>query len=386
MSRSHRLLTTCSYAAVAVALLACSEAKPIPVPASTASATAASRTASRPVTREVELVSGVRPTIDVITEALRKNDLAAARAAYETYNARWNGVEVYVNFRSRALYGDLETDLEAKLADGLSAAKPDLAKLVPVSEALARKYDEALALVQKGPALSPLFDDLATLRIVRADLRIVTAAVAANDLPKARASFARFQTEYPQAQPLIRLRSASAEAEVSAALANLDSGFKAPNATAETIKSLVAALTDRYNFGVNLLNAAARNADLAKQTHTDADVQELAALNTIALSLQKSLAAHTAANYAASGDAAKAAAGANFDAAKAPLAAMAADAALKTALDNYAALAAAAGDATKAQAANKAALEAVAIGQQVIVGQFWTDAKLQAAIVALPKS
>ncbi len=56
-----------------------------------------------------------------------------------------------------------------------------------------------------------------------------------------------------------------------------------------------------------------------------------------------------------------------------------ADVAPKKALDAYMVSAGQAGDAKTATAANKAAVEAVAIAQQAVVGQFWTDPKFQEA-------
>lgn len=56
------------------------------------------------------------------------------------------------------------------------------------------------------------------------------------------------------------------------------------------------------------------------------------------------------------------------------------DAALKTALDAYTALAGKTGDATTVVAKQLEAVRAAAVAQQVVVGQFWTDPKLQDAI------
>ena len=385
---ARRSLVTTALGVLAATTLACSgpsEPKATPsAPAPAATTVAAASASANPI--EVDHVKSAKPKVDALVAALKKNDLPASLAAYEQYDALWNGVEVYVNFRSRELYGALETDLQAKIADGLAAKTPNLAAVVPNAEALARRYDEAIALVQKGPALSPLFDDLATLRLVRSDLRIVTAAVGANDLAKAKASFATFQSNFAKADPLIKQRSTTAAADVADALAKADAAFKAPGATADSVKPLVAALTDRYNFGVNLLNAAARNADLKKTGVVEADVAALTALNDIAVSLAKSQAAWTAGTYAAAGDAARAATGAQFEKVKPVLQPKAADAALKTALDNYEKVAGAAGDAAKVRAANQAARDAVAVAQQAVAGQFWTDAKLQSTLAALPKA
>ena len=56
-----------------------------------------------------------------------------------------------------------------------------------------------------------------------------------------------------------------------------------------------------------------------------------------------------------------------------------ADAPLQKALDAYVAAANQGIDGGQVHAANKAAIEAVAIGQQVLAGQFWTDSTFQTA-------
>src|SRR5207248_10653891 len=56
-----------------------------------------------------------------------------------------------------------------------------------------------------------------------------------------------------------------------------------------------------------------------------------------------------------------------------------ADASLQKALDTYVVAANQGTDADQDHAANKAAIEAVAIGQQALAGQFWTDSTFQTA-------
>jgi len=214
--------------------------------------------APRGVSRELENVRSVPPYIDGRTAALRGNDVATARGAYEAYHAAWNGNEIYIQFRSRDTYNALEQDLQNRIAEGLETPHASLADLAPVSEALAKKYDEAILMVQAGASLHPLFDDLATLRTVRADLRIATAALADNDVVKARASFAAFRRNFPSAEPLIRARSTAASTEVDSAVDAAEVKFADPAITADDLKPLVANVTERYNFGVNLMNAAAR--------------------------------------------------------------------------------------------------------------------------------
>src|SRR5205823_8659424 len=139
-----------------------SDSKPtLPSPAATTSSAAAQ-------TKEVELIKTPKPFADKLVEALKKNDLPGALAAYESYDAAWNGIEVYTNFRDRKLYGEIEVDLQNKIGDALSAKPSNLASIVPMAEAMTKKYDEVIALSVKGPALHPLFDDVAIVRIVRA--------------------------------------------------------------------------------------------------------------------------------------------------------------------------------------------------------------------------
>jgi len=333
-----------------------------------------------PTTRELQNLHSVRPHIDRLTAALRGTDVAAARSAYEAYDAAWNGNEIYIQFRSREMYNALEQDLQHKIAEGLEAPQPRMAELVPLSEALARKFDEAIVMVQGGPPLHPLFDDLATLRTVRADLRIVTAALAENQVAKARASFATFARNLPAAEPLIKARSGSTYTELRDAIGATEAKFAEPASTADDLKPLVANVTERYNFGVNLLNAAARNADVTKLRPTEGDTRALTDLKAVQTAVLNSLNAWDSGDFAGASAAASHATGEDFAKVQPTLGARSADAALKTALDNYVAVAVANADPAKVRASGKTALEAVAIAQQALVGQFWTDPSIQALL------
>jgi hypothetical protein len=355
-------------------------------PATTVAPTTVAPTTAAPAVRyEIQAVTAVRPLIDKLTSALKAGDLAAAKDAYEAYDAAWNGTEVYTNFRSKDLYTQLEVDIQNKLGDELAKPTPDLAAAAVLSDAMGKKYDEVITLVKNGAPLNPLFDDVALVRIVRADLRITTSAINANDLAKVKSHYATFKGNVSKSLALFKIRSAANVDDVNAALAAVDA--KIATGTADELKPLVAALTTRYNFGVALINAAARNTDATKTTYTDADIATLKALNDITIQLNKSYTAWTATDYATSGAAATLAAGDAFTKVQPTLAAKnGTDVALKTALTGYATLAAAAGDAGKLKAAQRTATDAVLVAQQVIVGQFWSDAKLQAAIAALPKA
>lgn len=355
-------------------------------PATPPQASTPAATTGPVATREVERVSAVRPIIDRMTQAFASGNLPAARDAYEAYDANWNGIEVYINFRSPELYGAIEQDLQASIEKGLEEPQPNLAELASRSRTLAAKYDDAIALVKKGPPLSPLFDDLATLRITRADLRIAAGALGDGDLPKVKQHVATFKQHYPAAQALIKLRSANDEQETTAALSALDNALQKPGATVADVKPAAALLMDRYNLGVNLYNAAARNADLTKTAPSDGDKQALAALNTIRVQLNQSKSSWDAGRYSQAADSAKTAASASFAAAQPALAAKSSDQPLQAALTAYAQAAANPGDAGKMLSTYKSAMDQIAIAQQVLAGQFWTDPQLQKYLAGLPKS
>ena len=40
--------------------------------------------------------------------ALRERDIARAKAAFDTYDSGWNGIEVYINTRGKSIYQLLE--------------------------------------------------------------------------------------------------------------------------------------------------------------------------------------------------------------------------------------------------------------------------------------
>ncbi len=358
-----------------------------PAPAAATPAPAAATPAPTAATRmEVQVVSAVRPKITAMTNALRSGDLAASKDAYEAYDAVWNGIEVYVNFRSKPMYDELEGHLQNAIEEGLAADKPDFAALAGLSEQLGTKFDEAIKLVTDAAPLNSMFDDVTRLRMIRSDLRITTAAIAAADLAKARAHWTTFKSGIATALDLIKVRSAGDAAELRAAVDAADAAFAASGATADTLKPLVAAVTSRYNFGVQLWNAAARNADSAKTAYSQDDLKDLASLNDIRIALEHSLAAWQGGDFGAASTAAKAASAA-FATVQPRLAARnGADATLKAALEAWAKAAAAAGDLKEVSGANRTASEAVAVAQQVFVGQFWTDDSLQDAISVLPKA
>src|SRR5262249_18810435 len=152
--------------------------------------------------------------------------------AMQAYDSEWNGVEVYVNFRSRALYGEIESHYQADITSALEDPQADPKQILPMVEAMVGQYDEAIKLSDTGAPLSPRLDDLATLRIARAPLRDVSPALKAGDSARASARFAEFKSRWPTAQPLLAARSADVAQEINAAIEAADRSLNATTADA----------------------------------------------------------------------------------------------------------------------------------------------------------
>jgi hypothetical protein len=228
-------------------------------------ATSVAYAAEASVNVEVSRVKAVRPTLVAAVEAVKRGDLGAARVGVHAFDSGWNGIEVYVNVRNLDLYRELEIDTMAKLEEILDAPQPDKAEALPLAEKLLVKYDEVIALSEAGPALDPRFDDVAALRIVRANLREVTPALKANDLATARAAYFRFRMGWPEIEPLMQTQSPDTYHAVTEALPSADAAFQASSASAAELIPVADGLIGKYNAGVNALTAAAREAQQANQ-------------------------------------------------------------------------------------------------------------------------
>lgn len=342
-------------------------------------------------TKEVTILKTVPPFVRRWQVAIARRDVAAAIQAAEDYEAEWQAVEVYINHRSLPLYTDTEVDTQLKIDDGLKQPQPDWPKLSELVEHLRQQFDSTIAFVSAQPPLSPLFDDLVPLRRLRAQLLISRDALAAGNVAKAGKFFDKFKAGFPAVEGLIKLRSTAADQETTDALVAATAKFADPNATAADLTPLVATLLNRYGIGLGLLNAAARAADLHKTTFSDDDRTSLRQLNDVALDLKRSLPKFPSdlAGAAAGGATAP---GSNFAKVQPALESKAClvntATTLRSALAAYSALLLAnpTPSASQVAASNKTALEAVALAQQTLVGQFWTDPALQAFLAGQPAS
>lgn len=355
-----------------------------PATAVAPAAPASSAPAASGERKDVTLFKAVRPYLVRTLDAAQAGDRAAASKFQHQYDIEWHGVEVYLNVRSAQLYGQLETDIQARLIKLLDDPKSSQADIVATTKELLAKYDECIQAVQNAPAISPLFDDLAAIRTLKAEtINEIDPVLKAGDVATAKALFTQFMTGWSDIEDTIKAFSSDLYATIEGSMAKTNAGFQKSNPNADDLRPLVADTLAQYNFGQAVINAAARGADMTKTAYTQQDVQLAASVGNISAELNASLTAWKSGNYQSAGDHAKNASGKLFDSVAAPLNAKGgADAALKKALDAYTALATQAGDATAVQGAQTAAVQAARVAQQTLVGQFWTDPKFKDALTA----
>jgi len=155
---------------------------------------------------EVTSIKAVRPTLVNTIAALQARDVARAKAAFEAYDSAWNGIEVYVNVRSKPMYEVLEHDFQARITKALDAPNPNVELLLADVKAMLAKFDETVALIAQMPPLNSFYDEVARLRIVRAHLREVPPALKAGNFAKARKSFQTFDDTWDSIEDLIKAR------------------------------------------------------------------------------------------------------------------------------------------------------------------------------------
>jgi tetratricopeptide (TPR) repeat protein len=209
---------------------------------------------------EVSAVKAARPfLVDTLT-ALQQGNVARAKEAFEAYDSAWNGIEVYINTRSRALYQVLELDLQAKITKALEALRPDLAALLSDVQTMLAKYDEAIDIVTRAPPLNPIYDELARLRIVRAYLREVNPALKVGNIAKARKSFEAFNDMWFDIEDFVRAQSLDAYVAIERGMLQVeDALLMTEKPDAALVMTLVAAVVTPYNAIVAEVQRQARN-------------------------------------------------------------------------------------------------------------------------------
>ena len=121
---------------------------------------------------EVTSIKAIRPTLVDTISALQQRDIARAKASFDAYDSGWNGIELYINVRSRDMYQLLELEFQPRIIKALDQPAPDFAAVTRDVQAMLATFDETVAMIERATALSPVYDDVARLRIVRAHLRL----------------------------------------------------------------------------------------------------------------------------------------------------------------------------------------------------------------------
>jgi hypothetical protein len=196
---------------------------------------------------EVTSIKAVRPTLVDTVNALQQRDVARARAAFGAYDSAWNGIEVYINVRSRDAYGVLEHGFQARINKGLETSAPDTAALLTEAQGMLAKFDETVAMVEKATPLNPLYDDVARLRIVRAHLREVPPALKAGNAEKARKSFTAFDDNWDSIEDLIKAKSAESYVAIEKAMIEIEQALMSDPPDAAKVNALVNDIMTRYN-------------------------------------------------------------------------------------------------------------------------------------------
>jgi hypothetical protein len=208
---------------------------------------------------EVSSIKAVKPILLATADAVKKGDIAKAKEAFEDYDSAWNGIEVYINTRSKPMYDKIELDLQDKITKGLNAPAPNLPKISADLQEMIGKYDEAIALVTNAAPLNPLYDDIARLRIERSHLREVTPALKAGNIAKARKSYAAFDSGWDPIEDLIKARSQDAYVAIEKGMIQIEQALMPEKPDVAQVTSLVAAVTTQYNAALALVAKEARD-------------------------------------------------------------------------------------------------------------------------------
>lgn len=373
-----------AFAAGAVVLTAAPAlAAPTPTPSDAGFTACSTRSAFNSASQtlstnpEVASLQSMLPALNTWQLAVAKKDVEASEAAAIKYELVWQGPEVYPNHRSLPLYVAMEPDTQFKLEDTVEAATVDWTLACTLAKRLGMLVDQAINLSNASPALTPIFQDLVKVRTVRANLNQARNFLTTGDLPTAKKYIADFAAGYPSVQPLIQARSQRAVNQIAATYAPLAAELNNPAATVATVQPLFLTWQARVGQGVNLINAAARAADVHRTVVTAADTQNLANLKAVWDGVLAGQAAigRDAAAAARGGDTGPTSAFARVEAAlEAQGRYIAVAPALRTALNNFATAARTATSPTSAAVvtAVEAVRDQIEIDQQDLVGMFWS--------------
>jgi len=209
---------------------------------------------------EVTSLRAVRPILAKAVADLEKKDVAAAKRDMEDYDNAWNGVEVYVNTRSKEMYDDIEHNWQTKVTEAVNKPNADAAAILPDAKSMLAKYDEMLAMVEKAAPLNPLYDDVARLRIERSHLREVTPALKAGDMARAKKAFGAFNDNWDNIEDLVKARSRESYDAIEKGMVTIERQLMPAKPDVDQINASVAAVMMEYNKVVAQVAMEARNA------------------------------------------------------------------------------------------------------------------------------
>ena len=207
----------------------------------------ASRALAQAERFEITSIKAIRPTLVNTIAALQAGDVARAKAAFEAYDSAWNGIEVYINVRSKPMYQTLEHEYQARITKALDAPNPNIAPLLADVQAMLAKFDETVALISPMPPLNSFYDDVARLRIVRAHLREVPPALKAGNFAKARKSFQAFDDSWDSIEDLIKARNAESYVAIEKGMIQIETALKPDKPDVAQVTAMVNEVMRLYN-------------------------------------------------------------------------------------------------------------------------------------------
>jgi hypothetical protein len=208
---------------------------------------------------EITSIKAIRPTlVDTIT-ALQERDVARAKASFDKYDSGWNGIEVYINTRSKDIYQLLELQFQPRITKALDGHNPDIPAVLADVQGMLAKFDEAVSAFAAAPPLDPLYDDVARLRIVRAHLREVPPALKAGNIANARKSFEAFEDEWFNIEDFVRGRSLDAYVVIETGMVQIEQALLlADKPDVGEVAALVSGVMRQYNNVVSDVQREAR--------------------------------------------------------------------------------------------------------------------------------
>ena len=137
---------------------------------------------------------------------------------------------------------------------------PEFAATTMEAQALLTDYDKAIDMIAKAPPISPLYDEVTRLRIVRAHLREVPPALKAGDFAKARKSFEEFDNTWDSIEDLVKARNADSYASIEKGMIDIEKSLMPDKPDVAQATALVQAVMTKYNEIVAQITRDARAA------------------------------------------------------------------------------------------------------------------------------